>query len=554
MRKERMPEVKTASEKKTNIVVANSLEEYVRELSQRMILPKGKIENFKGILASPDQLAPLVEKIEDTRIELRVTTPSRMRFSISSDIKAPKNKEKLKTASRSVQLASLAEAEARFRVIRNSEHIPDQVRYVGFNLDRTISKLHKQAEKLVKGEKVFGKTKAEKKIGILAFSLAVAACGRVSTPIQPTPVEPVATEVAPTPIPTKEVPSTPTAEVIESTYQLEDGVQLERMEKGQLVELFPGSEVFMSERGDVVIINKETGIQLAGQRIETKYGSYTFLMADSAYQYIIRSILDEKEINLDEEVILSRYPADWVANNKFKQEVLKVVEDLRKIQGFKEGKESLGGYPNLAESPYKEELTRVISTLLALKEKEISLGSVNLANYQPKPKDFVMVTMKPGNAQRLASILPEGLIDPNDPASMVIYTGADVGYPVIKAQNGVYFNAFFTSTVGKPLKDSYEAMFYHVFTPYFTKFPWRFLVRDAGRVHGINVRFSYSLFWEGPFAPLFSNLDIYGHLTAFNPERSPYKPPYTVDQNWEQQNWVRFGTSEVVEIDFEKFK
>jgi hypothetical protein len=347
---------------------------------------------------------------------------------------------------------------------------------------------------------------------------------------------------------------TPTAEAIESTYQLEDGVQLERMEQGQLVELFPGSEVFMSERGDVVIINKETGIQLAGQRIETKYGSYTFLMADSAYQYIIRSILDEKEINLDEEAILSRYPADWVANNEFKQEVLKVVEDLQKIRGFREGGESLGGYPNLTESPYNEELTRIISTLLALKEREISLGSVNLANYQPKPKDFVMVTMKIGNAQRLASILPEGLIDPSDPASMVIYTGADVGYPVIKTQDNVYLNAYFTSTVGKPLKDSYETVFYHVFTPYFTKFPWRFLVRDAGRVHGINVRFSYSLFWEGPFAPLFSNLDIYGHLTAFSPERSPYKPPYTVDQNWEQQNWVRFGTSEVVEIDFEKFE
>lgn len=225
-----MPEIKTAAERKTNVVVANNLEEYVRELSQRMILPKGKIEGFKGILTSPDQLAPLVVKPEDTRIELKITTPSRTRFAISSDIKVPKKKEALKTASRSVQLASLAEAEARFRVVKNSEHIPDQVRYAGFNLDRTITKLHKQSEKLVKGEKVFGKTKAEKKMGIIALSLAAAACGRIPTPIQPTPVESVATEVAslpteieePTPTPTEE--STPTPEAPEIQYKEEEGI------------------------------------------------------------------------------------------------------------------------------------------------------------------------------------------------------------------------------------------------------------------------------------------------------------------------------------------
>jgi hypothetical protein len=227
MKIERMPETKTAPERESDVVVANNLEEYVRELSQRMILPKGKIEGFRGVLASPDQLAPLVERTEDTRIELKVTTPSQTRFSISSDIKALKNKEKLKVASRSVQLASLAEAEARFRVVKNSEHIPDQVRYAGFNLDRTIAKLHKQAEKLVKGEKVFGKTKAEKKMGILALSLTAAACGKISTPIQPTSVEPVATEVTSLPTETQEPTPTsteePTPEAPKIQYKEEEG-------------------------------------------------------------------------------------------------------------------------------------------------------------------------------------------------------------------------------------------------------------------------------------------------------------------------------------------
>jgi hypothetical protein len=253
MKIERMPETKTAPERESNVVVANNLEEYVRELSQRMILPKGKIENFKDILASPDQLAPLVEKTEDTRIELKVTTPSRTRFAINSEIKAPKNKEKLKTASRSVQLASLAEAEARFRVIKRSEHIPDQVRYAGFNLDRTISKLHKQSEKLVKGEKVFGKTKAEKKMGIIALSLAAAACGKIPTPIQPAPVESVATEVTslPTeteePTPTETEEPTPTPEVKGPSSQ-----ELRQLLVGQgleveVKELEDGTEIVVKE-------------------------------------------------------------------------------------------------------------------------------------------------------------------------------------------------------------------------------------------------------------------------------------------------------------------
>ncbi|MBU0572379.1 hypothetical protein KKH23_01780 [Patescibacteria group bacterium] len=258
-----MSEVKTASERKAKVVVTNSLEEYVRELSQRMILPKGKIEGFKGILSSPDQLAPLVEKTEETRIELKVTTPSQTRFSISSDIKVPERKEALKTASRSVQLASLAEAEARFRIIRNSEHIPDQVRYGGFNLDRTISKLHKQSEKLIKGERVFGKTPVEKKMGILALSLAAAACGTTVTPRTPEAVQgigPVATEV--TQIPTEIMPIAGAED--EMSTAIQDYLNKEYTELG-ISEVKEVGNVVSIEGGEIfnfatsVFKNKETG-------------------------------------------------------------------------------------------------------------------------------------------------------------------------------------------------------------------------------------------------------------------------------------------------------
>ena len=506
MVKERMSEVKTAAERKTNTVVVNSLEEYVRELSQRMILPKGKIESFRGILASPDQLAPLVEKTEDTRIELKVTTPSQTRFSISSDIKVPKRKEKLKTSSRSVQLASLAEAEARFRVIKNSEHIPDQVRYAGFNLDRTISKLHKQSEKLIKGEKVFGKTKAEKKIGIIALSLAAAACGKVSTPIQPASVEPVATEVAPTPIPTEEASPTPTE--IPPSYKTEDGVQLEKQEEGEFVDLFPGSDVFMSERGDIVIINEETNLQLAGQKVETPYGSYTILVGDTQYQYYYKHYFNETT--------------------------------------------KLGGYMNIAESPLKDELGRIYSTLVQLEEKEIIIGSVNLATYQSQPKDLVMIYMNAGTTSRLADSLPEGLMDPSEVET--IYANM-FGFPLIKTPNEQFLLARFTYGYSFERSSDYAqsclewdmSLQRRVFSE---------LVVEAAVAQGVGDRksiASWAKILNSPFQPLFSNPQIIEGMDALKPY-SPGQPVYTPESFARGVAIGRLGSPGLVTVDFDKLK
>ena len=505
MIKERMPEVKTAAERKTNVVVVNSLEEYVRELSQRMILPKGKIENFKGILASPDQLAPLVEKTEDTRIELKVTTPSQTRFSISSEIKTPKNKEKLKTASRSVQLASLAEAEARFRAIRNSEHIPDQVRYAGFDLNRTISRLHKQSEKLVEGEKVFGKTKAEKKMGIIALSLAAAACGKIPIPIQPTSVEPVATEVAPTSIPTEEASPTPTE--TPPSYETEDGVQLEKQEEGEFVDLFPGSDVFMSERGDIVIINEETDLQLAGQVVETKYGKYTLLLADSYYQALTKYHLNETTI--------------------------------------------LGGYPNLVDSPLKDEIGRIIFTLLQLKEKEIVLGSVNLRDYEPAPKNFIAIYMNPGNTSRLANSMPEGFIDPSEIKTIV--ANGEFGYPTIETQNNNSVLIRFMLATGSLSLSSYpeESLQFNLISH--MRYIFRSLLIEAAVAQGTHdqkFRKGYPSVKESPFAALFSHPEIneaHEALLWTGEVRSQ-------EELVEAMRKSNLGSQGAIEIDFDNFK
>lgn len=500
-----MPEVKIAPERETNVVVTNSLEEYVRELSQRMILPKGKIQSFKGILASPDQLAPLVEKTEDTRIELKVTTPSRTKFSISSDIKVPKKRETLKASSRSVQLASLAEAEARFRVIKNSEHIPDQVRYAGFNLDRTISKLHKQAEKLIKGEKVFGKTTAEKKMGIIALSLAAAACGKVSTPIQTTPVEPVATEVTPIPTPTKETPSTPTE--IPPSYKTEDGVQLEKQEEGEFVDLFPGSDVFMSERGDIVINNEETDLQLAGQIVETKYGKYTLLFAASYYQALTKYHLNETTV--------------------------------------------LGGYPNLVDSPLKDEIGRIISTSIQLKEKEIILGNVNLRTYEPAPKNFIAIYMNPGNTSRLANSMPEGFIDPGEIKTIV--ANGEFGYPTIETQNNNFVLIRFILATGALNLSSFPEESLQSSLVLYIQCFFRVLLKEAAVAQGTQdqiFREGYHSVKESPFAALFSHPEIDEGLEAL----MSIGRVRSHEELVEAMRKANLGSQKTIEIDFENFK
>src|SRR3989344_1362063 len=109
--------------------------------------------------------------------------------------------------------------------------------------------------------------------GLSAGGAVLAACGSAPTEEVPTTYPPTDfPKPTATLRPTKSPEPSPTA--TEISYQLEDGMQIQRVKEGQLVDLFPGSEVFMSERGDAVVINRQTGLKLAGQRVETKYGSF----------------------------------------------------------------------------------------------------------------------------------------------------------------------------------------------------------------------------------------------------------------------------------------
>ncbi len=80
---------------------------------------------------------------------------------------------------------------------------------------------------------------------------------------------------------------------IEKTEVVQNGLTYERRESGQLVDLFPGSEVFMTDRGDVVVINEETGLRLAGQVVETEYGTLILLISDRRYQHFYKDNFGE---------------------------------------------------------------------------------------------------------------------------------------------------------------------------------------------------------------------------------------------------------------------
>ena len=320
-----------------------------------------------------------------------------------------------------------------------------------------------------RGAKFKGKT-LNMIAGVSLVTTMAAACAKPpETPYIPTQA-PRITDVIPTemPLPTETSEPTPTEA---ARFQLEDGTQLERAEQGQLVELFPGSEVFMSERGDVVIINEETGLQLAGQEVETAYGRITLLIGDTLYQSLVES--------------------------SFGRET------------------SLGGYPNIVDSPHRDEMMRIMATLIAIKNGEIGLGG-NFESYQPEPKNFVMIYMTPGNAIRLANSMEEGLIDPDNVRAISNY---EVGYPTLEIIDNTFLFIRFFGAVGQLPEDYpedakqlslYEGLSYTLTNPLYR------LVLEAAVAQGYDhIEFAnnytnkgFEGLMQSPFGSLFANPGI----------------------------------------------
>lgn len=356
--------------------------------------------------------------------------------------------------------------------------------------------------------------------GIAAGAAVLAACGGAPTEEVPTSFPP--TEVPKPTVtlrPTESPKPSPTA--TEIPYQLEDGTQMERVEQGQLVDLFPGSEVYMSERGDAVIINEETGLRLAGQVVENKYGSFTFLFGDTLYQYAYTgNVRETADINA-------------------------------------------GGYPNFADSNLKDEIGRIISTLIQLKNKEINVGSVDLATYEPKPKDYVAIYTNPGTIIMLQQSMPEGLIKEEDYKR---HEGT-LGFPILKGPNGEeliikpeqwsVFEEGYDELTGGPDQNLRRAICYDSIRRSMMAIG---LVDDALKAQGLS---RWSLSWTdlyaGPFGELFTaNQEMADGLAVFDPDyrfnKGFFDKTFTYDEYVREVRKVMFLDCQVVEADFGKFK
>ena len=256
----------------------------------------------------------------------------------------------------------------------------------------------------------------------------------------------------------------------------------------------------MSERGDVMIINEETGIRLAGQEVETPYGKLTLLVGDSFYQNMVQANFGRETDN--------------------------------------------GGYPDIVNNPYKDEIVRILSTLLALKEREVSLGR-DFSSYQPTPKDLIIIYMKPGNTIWLADSMKEDLLDPNELRTISNY---EVGYPTFEWETDKFmFIRFYGLDYQLPSDwedkelEFYRGLNYMITNPFFQ------LIVEAAVSNGYDhIDFSnrytnkgYEGIKQSPFSSLFTHPGIDAGMSN--------KQPLLLEN-------VRMGIPSVIEIDFENFK
>jgi hypothetical protein len=345
---------------------------------------------------------------------------------------------------------------------------------------------------------------------------------------------------------------TPTQIIQETAVPFENSQEYERLNQGVLLELFPGSEIYASERGDILLVNQERGVRLAGQRVETRYGSYTFLISDRLYQFLIRSMISET--SLDERAVFEAYPDLFSDDPLLRQDLQETLNALSSIQGFREGGEGLAGYPNLSASSRMEEYMRIVSTLLALRQGEISLGSQELSSYQPRPRDFVAVLMGTGNATTFSDLLPEGVFNAEDRTQLVLNTQRDLAFRPREALDDVFVQADFLGTQplgGRPLEPEMVGAFYEIFYKTYFEIPLRTLLRETARDLGIATNWTRTSYSTPPFADLFSNRDMYYYLTAGSSQTYPIQPPYTSEQILQRYEDLRFGIpKELVEVSF----
>ena len=330
--------------------------------------------------------------------------------------------------------------------------------------------------------------------GIAAGGAVLAACA---------PTEETPTNYPPTGVPKPTATLRPTKNpepspiATEISYQLEDGTQIQRVKEGQLIDLFPESEVFMSERGDVVVVNEETGLKVAGQRVETDYGSYTLLFEGSFYQDLYLAYAGETT--------------------------------------------TLGGYPNIAESPIKQEIGRICSTLLELRSRDIGFDT-DFTTHQPKEKNAVAVFMSMGSTGIIASSVEKGLVDINELEKV---SELEVAFPPKElGPDGLLLTSFRLTAI--PTSLSEDMLTSRLSRRYIVDL-FSNLVKEAAAANGMDTSFvlgGYRGIKQSAFSGLFANEEIEGAYDAIN--RTEWTPE-------ERDLKAGFSVPNIVTVDFSKF-
>ncbi len=353
--------------------------------------------------------------------------------------------------------------------------------------------------------------------------------------IFPTQSQP--TEVIPTPTPSEL--TTPLE--IETSLTIESVLRFLRIQSGELVDLFPGSEVYRTERGDVAIIDRANNLRLAGQVIETRYGTLTLLLADTHYRSHVAELLSEKSVS--EAINFSNYPREWAENREFREGMADVISEIASLQGYKSNSANIGGYPNMLENPFIDEIVRAMSVLTDLKERDVGFGS-HLASYVPEYQDHVVIFMNPGNATKLANALPDNSVDPD---SLKRLGNIEFAFPTFMSSNGEYVHTEFWNTGFRGPRDNPEVDIYQSFR-FYIDLPLVNLTREVRDVYGL----SHYKHYAGEFAPIYSN-DILPYL-APHIYGKDIPTPYSWQNSLQMQEWIRFGLLDIVEIDFSKLR
>jgi hypothetical protein len=197
----------------------------------------------------------------------------------------------------------------------------------------------------------------------------------VATPIPTFTV--TSTSVPPTPAPT----TTPT-ELSSSTLLEKSDYQEVTDPEDHLMKEFPGSKVYRNG-SDVVVINKELGLNLVGQTIMGDTGiSLTLLYTPEIYQLNLRKNL----------------------STSVRKESLGQYADLI---GYKPGGERIGGYLDLSGYQNIRGMINTVAILSDLNNHSVEPG-VDLERYQPQPDQiFVIVFSTTGEKNSIANSLPE---------------------------------------------------------------------------------------------------------------------------------------------------